>query len=124
MLYVPAPEAPTRLSQQLSQLARGSALIDGRLDVNEDDYRLVKRVAFDCIPTLRRRILEAVPTKRGTSGIVSPATLSYCKEDLQALELLREGREVQFSDLSLELLRSSGVWDDFTRYPSPSIAIQ
>ena len=39
--YVPEIEAATRLAQQLAQLTKGSALLDGRKVANEDDYATV-----------------------------------------------------------------------------------
>jgi hypothetical protein len=119
MLYEPEPEAPTRLGQQLAQLAKGSALLDSRPDVGEQDYAIVKRVAFDCIPTKRRRLIEAVCEGWIPEGARS--TLSYCVEDLQVLHLLEER---QLSKLSLELLTLAGIIGEFTRSPSVSTMVQ
>jgi hypothetical protein len=113
MLYDPEPEAPTRLSQQLAQLAKGSALLDGRDEVSEDDYAIVKRVAFDCIPTIRRRLIEAVMSGTTPSGAAS--TLSYCTQDLEVLGLLDHHK---LSPLSVELLTLAGLIGNFTRNTS------
>jgi hypothetical protein len=121
MLYEPEPEAPTRLAQQLSQLAKGSALLDGRPDAGEQDYTIVKRVAFDCIPTRRRKVIEAVCCGRDLEGIAPKATLHYCVEDLQVLDLL-ENR--QLSKLSFDLLTLAGIMGEFTRSPSVSTMVQ
>ena len=55
----PQPESATRLAQQLTQLSRGSARLEGRDTVSQLDFELVKRVAFDCIPPRRKEILLA-----------------------------------------------------------------
>ena len=117
ILYMPEPEAPTRLSQQLTQLAKGSALLDGRDRVGDEDYALIKRVAFDCIPTLRRTIALALINGIALTPLARPATLTYCVEDLQTVGLL-EGRRL--SELSLDLLIMAGMMEDFTRTPSLS----
>jgi hypothetical protein len=87
--YLPEPEAATRLAQQLTQLAKGSALVGARDKVEEEDYQLVQRVAFDCITTARRKLLDALirgqqPEDCGLPG----STLSYAKEELRVLDLL------------------------------------
>lgn len=116
MLYEPEAEAPTRLAQQLSQLAKGSALLDGRSEVNEEDYRIVKRIAFDCIPTLRRKLIEAICRGEDSRVAASKSTLHYCVEDLRALALLEDQR---LSKLSLDRLTEAGIIGEFTRTPSP-----
>ena len=106
MLYAPEPEAPTRLSQQLSQLAKGSALLDGRDEVSVGDYALVKRVAFDCIPTTRRKMFQALLNGNSIASAAPASTLRYGAEDLQALGLLEER---QLSSLSIGLLTIAGM---------------
>lgn len=90
--YVPEPEAPTRLAQQLAQLAKGSARLAGRVEVNEADYRIVLRCALDCIPAIRRAVLDHVMGKNAF-GLrrIPKSTLSYAKEELRALEILALG---------------------------------
>jgi hypothetical protein len=89
--YLPEPEAPTRLAQQLAQLAKGSALIGARGCVDEEDYRLVRRVGFDSIPAARRRLLDTLLRGEPVEESGFPgSTLAYVKEELQLLELLTE----------------------------------
>ena len=86
LLEDPEPESPTRLAQQLCQLAKGSARIGGRRHVNEEDFAVAKRAAFDCIPPRRREILLAVVEHRTPETKTSNAR--YAREDLQAVGLL------------------------------------
>ena len=58
--HTPQPEASPRLAQQLAQLAKGSALLDNREEVNELDLALVERVALDSMPAIRCTILDHV----------------------------------------------------------------
>jgi len=102
--YVPEPEAATRLAQQFAQLAKGSALVRERSEVGDDDYGLVKRVAFDCIPTSRRRLLDALIS--GEKGTGAASTLSYAKQELEALELLSGGA---LSGSARDLLRQADM---------------
>ncbi len=89
IIYVPEPEASTRLAQQLCQLAKGSALLAGRDLVDEDDFLLVRRVAFDSIPATRRRILDALASGKQPSDAVLPfSTRNYAVLDLRSLKLV------------------------------------
>jgi hypothetical protein len=90
LIYVPEAEAPTRLSQQLSQLAKGSARLSRRTEVNGNDLALVTRVGFDCIPSIRAHILKRHLGIRGFNDAAIPkATKSYVQEDLTTLGLLQ-----------------------------------
>lgn len=60
IIDVPEAESATRISQQLCQLAKGSALLDRRDVVNQQDYTLVKRVGFDCMPPARWKVLNSI----------------------------------------------------------------
>jgi len=115
MLYTPEAEAPTRLSQQLSQLAKGVALLDGRANVSDADFTLVQRVAFDCIPTTRRKVIQALMRGGDLAAAAPKATLFYCIQDLEVLGLL--------SDRELSGLAHQLLWTvetgQFTRNPSP-----
>jgi hypothetical protein len=103
IIDVPEAESATRISQQLCQLAKGSALLDRRAEVNEEDWRLITRVAFDCMPPTRRKILDALIYDGGANGPAAQAqrdalpesTRRYATEDLKALGVLDE-----FSNLS------------------------
>jgi hypothetical protein len=106
----PEPESPTRLSQQLAQLAKGSALLDGRDTVNDDDYRLVQRAAMDCIPPVRRKVVDALLGGAALQALKIPrSTLKYAREDLEALELM-DGSAL--SETARDLLEQAG-------YPLP-----
>ncbi len=89
IFYVPEAESPTRLAQQLAQLAKGAALLEGRDLVNETDLELVRRVAFDCIPPVRSKIIMALVEGRSLNDLGVPAsTLKYAVEELQAHDLM------------------------------------
>ena len=106
--YVPEPESNTRLPQQLAQLARGSALLDGRSEVSDRDLDLVKRVAFDCMPPVRKAILEHVIAGRsGQPDGIPGSTVSYGKKDLEAQGLLTD--KGALSSLSMDMLAMAGV---------------
>jgi hypothetical protein len=105
IIYVPEPEAPTRLGQQLSQLAKGSALLRRQRVVSIEDLDLVRRVAFDCIPASRRKILDAMRFHQDLAQTKLPgATLKYAIEDLQLLELVSDN---WLSRYAVELLQEA-----------------
>ena len=110
IVYVPEAEAPTRLAQQLCQLAKGSALLVGRPAVGPEDLDLVQRVAFDCIPDKRRQVVDhATQTENGLEPAeltVPESSLWYCRQDLEAMDLL-SGQGL--SGLAKKLLAQAGV---------------
>jgi hypothetical protein len=116
--YVPEAEAPTRLAQQLCQVAKGSALLGNRDTVAREDLMLVKRVALDCIPAVRRKILVAVidgsiaaDGEFQFSSIDLPkVTRFYAAEDLEALDLLENCKGWNLSDLSIQLIGGSRMF--------------
>jgi hypothetical protein len=113
IIYVPEAESATRLAQQLAQMAKGSALLMGRVLANEDDIRLVRRAAFDCIPPARSKILQTLIAGGKTYDVKLPkSTLCYAKEELQAQELM-EGEYL--SPFARDMLEQAGVIPPPTR---------
>ncbi|MEO8593495.1 MAG: hypothetical protein ABI759_09240 [Candidatus Solibacter sp.] len=111
---IPQPESPTRLAQQLAQLAKGSALLDGRDAVNAEDYRLVKRAAMDCIPPGRRTIVDALVAGTSPQSLKMPrSTRCYAVGELEALDLM-DGNAL--SAMGRELLAQAGY-----ELPVPSV---
>ena len=119
VIYMPEPEASTRLAQQLSQLAKGSALLGGRETVNKEDLNLVGRAGFDSIPAMRRLFVNAMLTGGGTSALdldLPDSTWRNLAQDLKMLGLTAQGwdgsrgRGVQLlSDKARRLLRQAGI---------------
>jgi len=123
IIYMPQPEASPRLAQQLAQLPRGSAMLDGRGEVNEYDLSLVRRVAFDSVRADRRAILETLEQEPGGMAItalaervgLSQPTTSRRIEELKGLGLVQcEGlgldfsaQEARLSDLARRLLEDA-----------------
>jgi hypothetical protein len=108
IIYVPEAESATRLAQQLAQLAKGSALICGRQVVSEDDFNIVRRVAFDCLPPTRREIIECLMARRELKDLKTPgSTLSYAVEDLETQKLIEKRK---LSSYAVQLLKQAGLW--------------
>ena len=117
IISVADSEAPTRLAQQLAQLSRGSALIGDRKAVGEEDLALVQRVALDCMPNTRRRLLSYATAKAKAALskkvlLRSPPQIpgssrQYALEDLEALGIL--SRDSTLTDQITGLLRRAGL---------------
>jgi hypothetical protein len=107
--YVPEAEAPTRLAQQLCQLAKGSARLGRRRRVNVGDMELVRRVGFNCIPSLRWRVLQSA-ARSAASGLPG-STESNIRADLkcQGIGLLNGKHEL--SEFAIERLSRAGYED-------------
>ena len=103
--YMPEPEAPTRLAQQLCELVKGAALVDLRTAADDSDYRLAVRAAIDSIPEPRRTVvrhhLDTEKTAKTTPHLPG-ATASYVSGDLRALKLFDESN--RFSSFANDLL--------------------
>jgi hypothetical protein len=107
VLGVPVIEGNTRLPQQLCQIARGSAMLDGRRATNDNDYKLVLRVGFDSLPPAREMVLSAV--LRGTSPFrtgLPESMASRAVEELRMTEVFtpRTAGELAFSDSAKDLI--------------------
>lgn len=107
----PAPEGNTRLPQQLAQIARGWAALEGDDTVTASALELVRRVAFDCIPPIRCTILRTLMKRENVYHVEAPSVLiSRAVDDLRAVGLLaKEGKTPQLSPLGYMLLEDSGV---------------
>ncbi len=104
---LPCPEGNTRLPQELAQIARGAAVLAGRGEVDEEDYRLVQRAAMDCIPATRRQVLESLI--KGQNAYTSGPASSLVQRTLDDLELVGivekdSGHGANLSTISKELL--------------------
>jgi hypothetical protein len=119
-----APEGNTRLPQQLAQIGRGWALIEGRGEINSSDYGLIRRAAWDCIPYDRRQVMEALlGGKPPYSTGLPPAVTDRALEDLEAVGLVSKDEqaviivkpEYRLSDTAKELLDDERISRNF--YP-------
>jgi hypothetical protein len=73
LLYLPEPEAPTRLAKQLAQL--GAALL--ALGVSEvETWRLLRKAGWDSVPAVRCAVIECL-ARRGEA----PATIADLQEE-------------------------------------------
>lgn len=60
VVYLPEPEVGTRLVKQFAKLARGIAAVRGKGAVDDEEYRLVRRIARDTLPTKRAELVATV----------------------------------------------------------------
>lgn len=103
-------EGNTRLPQQLCQIARGSALLDGRTEVNEYDYGIAYRAGFDSLLPVRRAVLEAILDGRSPYSIGLPkATVERTIEDLEIAKVLQRDRLTEQAERLLADARPSEV---------------
>jgi len=56
--YEPDIEGPARLAKAFSKLAKGVSAARGKLEMTNDEYELISRVAMDTVPKRRIRILR------------------------------------------------------------------
>ena len=98
LLYLPEPEAPTRLAKQLAQLA-AAALTIGVAE--KEAWRLVRKVGWDSVPAVRCTVLAnlaeqdrpvPIATIVEATGLPNRTVLRVV-EDLVALRLLGRRKE-------------------------------
>lgn len=65
------PEGPHRLIIAMRMMLCGSALIHGRMEVTEEDFRLIPHIVVSSVPEMRRRVLEVIAVE----GELSRATI-------------------------------------------------
>jgi hypothetical protein len=111
VIDIPDPEVPTRLAQQLLQIACGHAVLMGREEVTDEDWPFVVQCAIGCIPQRRLLLLTKL------SRVSEPQSVKALAE---ALGLPTKTIERDLEDLSLvgiELVqktktnRSVGLWE-------------
>jgi hypothetical protein len=88
VLVDPSPESNTRLPQQLAQIAKGSARLEGRATVTDVDILIAHRVAFDTLLPVRAAALQAIATGRKMAGDVSRSTMWRALRDLHELGMI------------------------------------
>ena len=82
-------ESNTRLPQELAQVGRGWAALMSRAEVSEEDFKLIRRAAFDSLPPMRRYALDRVAQGMTLqSPDYPPTTVFRATEDLEAIGLI------------------------------------
>lgn len=99
--YAPEPEAPTRFAKVLLSEARGVALAYDSEAVTPREIGLVLRLALDCLPVIRRKVIEILARaahdrskERSRSAdeiarALPDCSLSYVRRTLDDLGALR-----------------------------------
>jgi len=126
ILYLPEPEAPTRLAKQIAQLM--AALI--AIGVDEDEaWRLAQKVGWDSVPAVRSAVIHLLSRQEGyeltraelqeKTGLPE-TTIRRVEEDLVVLGLAEHRKESDSSN-SRWLIKESALaaeyWDS-DREPS------
>jgi hypothetical protein len=93
VVFVPDPEGPARLVRSAAQLLRGLATIGVTADRGRE---LVTKVMLDCIPPVRRAVLDYLTGQKGAearsileSTGLPPQTLRRALEDFRCLGVVR-----------------------------------
>ncbi|MGE5446709.1 MAG: hypothetical protein ACM3SR_19275 [Ignavibacteriales bacterium] len=92
--YVPDPELPPRLAKQFKLLACGLTLVRDKIQVTEDEYQVLKKIALDTIPNHRKVAIKALlidewlKTREVADKIRYPVTTTrIILEDLHVLRI-------------------------------------
>ena len=116
LLVSPAPERPTRLVKQFLKLAQGVAVLNGNVEVGNEELSVIRRVLWDSTPPLRRQVMEAFTDRNARVAHrdlkamtdLPGSTLSRQLEDLSLIGLLRKGeRSYRLTPKAEELMSSS-----------------
>jgi hypothetical protein len=98
LLYLPEPEAPTRLAKQLAQLGAASLAIG--LDEAET-WRLIRKVGWDSVPAVRCAVIDSLARKSEPIPLavleeetgLPDKTVRRVAEDVVALKLARRFKD-------------------------------
>jgi hypothetical protein len=102
--YVEATESIARLFRSLCQVAKGNAMLERRAEVSEADFRLVRRIAIDNLPSGRGTLLNLLLHSQDHEISLSEAeqltniphaTLFRVREDLIILGAAEEHRRAE-----------------------------
>lgn len=84
----PQPEGNTRLPQELAQIGRGWAVLNGRTAIGDEEYSLIVRAGLDSIPPIRKRVLLALVEGKSPYSLDLPeVNVNRALEDLKAIGL-------------------------------------
>ncbi len=131
---MPATEGPSRLANQFEKIAGGVAFARAHSEVLDEDMEVVRRVARDTVPSVRREVLVALQAGRMTVRDVRAITKLgdwEARRKLADLEILgvlsvREEEQVQFYEVreTLALFHSSAPDASRAEPPRPSDPLQ
>ncbi len=110
--YAPEPEGPARFAKQLFALLQGITLVHGKEQPTETELKLIARVAVDCIPFVRWKVIRALRDANGplasptvaTRAQLPPTTTARTLEDLQALKIIERLEEKKGSANQFQML--------------------
>jgi hypothetical protein len=102
LLYIPEPEAPTRLAKQLAQLA--AAMLAIGIDEREA-WRLVRKAGWDSVPAVRCAVIDCLSHRD------EPVTLAQIQEetDLPERTVARVAEDVAVLKLARRF-KDAGKW--------------
>ncbi len=95
--YIPQPEAPTRLAQQITLLAFALSLLNKHYTITEEELNLVKKVALMTIPLKKYKIIKFFCDNKNISYRLSEiseklnipvSTLFYYLEEMWCFKVL------------------------------------
>ena len=97
--YQPSPEGPARLAKQFMQIGMGIALVQGKTEIDESVYRILRKIAKDLVTVQRSKIIKYFCTQNSENGwhsatevaeaVSMPTTTTKEKlEDLMVLKVI------------------------------------
>jgi hypothetical protein len=106
LTYIPRPEVGTRLGKELTKLFLVSAAIRGKRCGEEEELRLVARVAEDCLPPNRLAVLRVLSVAVGPVSVshvatetrLSWSTANQTLDDLSVLGIVKHVSETAEPD--------------------------
>ena len=100
--YEPQAEGPSRITKQLTQLGAGIANVNGKEEIDDEVYGMLKKVAVDTIPGMRYRIINwmasngcmngdmALTAQIGSGCNMTVNTARHHLEDFEIMEVAKK----------------------------------
>lgn len=124
MMYKPMKEGPTRILKQFKLMCIGLASVEGRSEVNENDYKILRKIAISSAPSRIETIIRLLHKTAGPlkgKELIEKTKFDYNSinpilKDLRLLDLVIETRIggtlfYELHKLSKFYIEKSGVYN-------------
>ena len=119
---IPHSEGPARLAKQLKVMAQSLALIQKKSSVDQPIMRIIRKIAFDSITSLKQSIVSTL-CENGVSNLTTaqlaekvgypPSTVKEVAQDLVGQQILFVELTDNEIDASKPYVWSLGVWGEY-----------
>ena len=120
MSYRPEPEIGSRIATQLKKLALSLGIVFGKDEVDDECYRIVKKVALDSCVSWQMEVVEAI-TKIGEGCTIEQISQQMQVHPNQVRKVVEDSMQIGVIEIRKEEIKGRGN-RHYLHYVSPPIA--